>query len=143
MRKSIVDLWLADERPAVDGLFRADGSAWAVEVDGPRLSWFDVGGPFDLEGFLAEDPEWLTSADPHPQGFTELPDRSGYVCCGDGAHGSEGFFARLDKDKNLVWLVSLLDSNPFEKAEAHGSLATFTNNLGNSVTIDLTNPHFA
>jgi hypothetical protein len=113
-----------------------------VEVDGPRLSWFDVGGPFDLEGFLAEDSEWLTSADPHPRGFAELPDGAGYVCCGDGAHGSEGFFARLDKDKNLVWLVSLLDSNPFEKAEVHGTLATFTNNLGNSVVIDLTDPHF-
>ncbi|MCX4763329.1 hypothetical protein OG562_20615 [Streptomyces sp. NBC_01275] len=139
----IVELWLAQERPAVDGLFRADGSARVVEVDGPELSWFDVAEPFDLDALLADDPECLTRADIHPQGLAELPDGSGYMCCGDGSLGSEGFFARLDQDENLVWVVSLLESNPFERAEVHGSLATFTNNLGNSLTIDLTNPDFA
>ncbi|MFD3587963.1 hypothetical protein [Streptomyces sp. NPDC058683] len=143
MSKGIIDLWLANKRPAVDGLFRADGSAWAVEVDGPELSWFDVGEPLDLDELLAKDPERLTWADVHPQGLAELSDGSGYVCCGDGSLGSEGFFARLDQDKNLAWLVSLLDSNPFEGAGVHGSLATFTNNLGNSLSIDLTNPYFA
>lgn len=141
VRISIIDLWLANERPAVDGWFQADGSAWTVEVDGPQLSWFNVGEPLDLDGLLAEHPESLTGADTHPQGLAELPDGSGYVCCGDGSLGSEGFFARLDQNRGLVWLVSLLDSNPFQRAEVHGSLATFTNNLGNSLTIDLTKPH--
>ncbi|MFJ5901449.1 hypothetical protein ACIQFZ_40180 [Streptomyces sp. NPDC093064] len=143
MSKGIIDLWLAHERPAVDGLFRADGSAWTVETDGPELSWFDVGEPLNLDALLAEDPEWLTGADIHPQGLAELSDGAGYVCCGDGSLGSEGFFARLDQDKNLVWVVSLLDSNPFERAEVHGSQAAFTNNLGNCLTIDLTNSYFA
>lgn len=42
-----------------------------------------------------------------------------------------------------MWIVALTDSNPFEKAEVRGSLATFTNNLGNSVTVDLDHPDFA
>ncbi|MEV7977042.1 hypothetical protein [Streptomyces sp. NPDC086519] len=142
MGKGIIDLWLANERPAVDGVFRADGSAWAVDVDGPELSWFDIGEPLDLDELLMEDRERLTRADVHPQGLAQLPDGAGYVCCGDGSLGSEGFFARLDQYKGLVWLVSLLNSNPFEQADVHGSLATFTNNLGNSLTIDLTNPYF-
>jgi hypothetical protein len=41
-----------------------------------------------------------------------------------------------------VWVVSLGESNPFERATVVGSLATFTNNLGNSITIDLTDPDF-
>jgi hypothetical protein len=138
----IAELWLANERPAWDGLYRADGSARDAEVDSAALSWFRLGPPIDLDALLAEDPEWLTSADPHPQSIAELPDGSGYVCCGDGAHGSEGFFARLDADRNLVWVVSLGESNPFERATVVGSLATFTNNLGNSITIDLTDPDF-
>ncbi|MFC5801325.1 hypothetical protein [Streptomyces formicae] len=39
-------------------------------------------------------------------------------------------------------MVSLGESNPFERAVVRGSSATFTNNLGNSLTIDLTDPHF-
>lgn len=56
--------------------------------------------------------------------------------------GVRGFFARLDQGRNLVWVVSLGESNPFERAVVRGSSATFTNNLGNSLTIDLTDPHF-
>jgi hypothetical protein len=57
--------------------------------------------------------------------------------------GSEGFIARLDKDRNLMWIVALTDSNPFEKAEVRGLLATFTNNPDNSVTVNLDHPDFA
>jgi hypothetical protein len=141
--KGITELWRAGEAPAWDGLFRADGSARAVEVDSAALSWFELGAPLNFETWLAENPETLTSIDIHPQGLAEIPDGSGYVCCGDGSHGSEGFFARLDRDKNPVWVVSLGDSNPFVRATVEGSMATFTNNLGNSITVDLADPDFA
>jgi hypothetical protein len=137
----IVELWLAGEAPARDGLYRADGSARAVEIDGAKLSWFDLGAPLDLDALLADVPDDVTEIDVSAE--AELADGSGYVCCGDGAHGSEGFFARLDRDRNLVWLVSLRDSNPFLHTAVDGSLATFTNNLGNSVTVDLTDADFA
>ena len=108
---------------------------------GARLDRFDLGPPLDLDALLDEDPDNLTHADIHPGADVPLSDGSGYVCGGDGAHGS-GFFARLDTHRNLVWIVTLSDSNPFETAQVRGSLATFTNNLGNSVTIDLDLPDY-
>ncbi|MFE4752556.1 hypothetical protein ACFRIB_20150 [Streptomyces mirabilis] len=138
----ITDLWRAGVAPARDGLYRADGSSRDVEVDGARLSWFDLGAPLDLDALLAEDPDNVTEIDIHPQGFAELPDGSGRVCCGEGAHGSEGFFARLDPGEHLVWIVSLRHSNPFERVTVDGTRAIFTNNLGNTVTVDLASPEF-
>jgi hypothetical protein len=131
----IVELWRAGVAPAVDGLYRADGSARAVRVDGPELSRFELGKSLDLERLLAVDPECLTEIDISAE--AELPENAGYVCCGDGAHGSDGFFARLGPGKNLVWLVSLTSSNPFIQVAVDGWLATFTNNLGSSLAVDL------
>lgn len=139
----IVELWLAGEVPGWDGMYRADGSARVAGVDGVALSWFGLGPPLDLDALLRAEPDRVTSADIHPRGLAELPDGSGYVCCGDGAHGSEGFFARLDADRGLMWVVALGDSNPFERVMLVGPLATFTNNLGNSLTVDLTAADFA
>ncbi|MFD3455852.1 hypothetical protein ACFWVC_27200 [Streptomyces sp. NPDC058691] len=139
----ITELWLAGEVPARDGLYRADGTAFDAHIDGPRLSAFRIGEPFDLAALLAGSPGLVTSADPHPRGTAELPDGTGYVCCGDGSLGSEGFFARLDSDGDLMWVVVLGQSNPFVLAQAEGPHATFTNNLGHALTVDLTAPVFA
>lgn len=139
----ITELWPAGEVPAHDGLYRADGTALDVDIDGPRLAAFRIGEPFDVAALLAGDPGLITSAGPHPRGTAELPDGTGYVCCGDGSDGSAGFFARLDSDGNLVWVVALADSGPFVLAGAGGAHATFTNNLGRALTVDLTAPAFA
>lgn len=138
----IVELWAAGDVPDWDGLYRADGSARAVGVASAALSRFDLGGPLDLEELLRGDPGGVTPYDIHPDCVAELPDGSGFVCGGDGAHGSEGFFARLDADRNLVWVVSMADSNPFEKVEVDGMTARFFNNLGHSIAVDLTTPDF-
>lgn len=144
MTTKIVQLWAEGLAPGWDGLYRADGSARAVELSGgARLDGFELGPPLDLDAMLDEEADNLTHVDILRGADVPLPDGSGYVCGGDGAHGSEGFFARLDKDRNLMWIVALTDSNPFEKAEVRGSLATFTNNWGNSVTVDLDHPDFA
>jgi hypothetical protein len=141
---TIVQLWAKGLVPAWDALYRADGSARTVDMGGgAKLDWFDLGPPLDLDGLLNEDPDNLTHVDIHRCADIPIPDASGYLCGGDGAHGSQGFFARLDKDRNLVWIVALTDSNPFEKAQVHGRLATFTNNHGNSVTVDLDRPDYA
>jgi hypothetical protein len=144
MATRIVQLWAEGLAPGWDGLYRADGSARALRLaGGARLDGFDLGLPLDLEALLAQDPDNVTSVDIARGVDVALPDGFGYVCGGEGSHGSEGFFARLDKDRNLMWIVMLTDSNPFEKAEVRGRLATFTNNLGNSVTVDLDHPEFA
>ncbi|MEV4759344.1 hypothetical protein AB0J86_30205 [Micromonospora sp. NPDC049559] len=144
MPSRIVQLWAEGLAPGRDGLYRADGSARAVELSGgARLDGFELGPPLALDAMLGEDPDNVTQIDILRGADVPVPDGSGYVCGGDGAHGSEGFFARLDKDRNLMWIVTLTDSNPFEKAEVRGSTATFTNNLGNAVTVDLDHPDFA
>lgn len=135
---SIAELWAAGTAPGWDGLYRADGTARGIEVDGARLSWFDLGSPLDLNALLAKDPYWLAEIDITTE--VELPDGSGRLCAGDGAHGSQGFFARLTPERKLMWLVSLSDSNPFTHVTVDGTSAKFTNNLGNSLTVDLTAP---
>lgn len=139
----IAELWQTYQAPGWDGLYRRDGSAREAEVDGPGLAWLDLGARFDVDALLERDPENVSSVDPDPRTLVELPDGSGYVCGGASDVGSEGFFARLDRHRQLVWLVFLSDSNPFERTTVEGSLATFTNNLGNAITIDLDDPDFA
>ncbi|MEV7403096.1 hypothetical protein AB0N93_22230 [Streptomyces sp. NPDC091267] len=138
----ITDLWTAGKAPSRSGLYRADGSARTIETDGPALSRFALGPPLDLDALLAESPLSVTEIDIHPQCFVALPDRSGFICGGDGALGSDGFFARLDAGRSPLWVASMCDSNPFEKAELRGWVACFTNNLGNSVVVDLLNADF-
>ncbi|MEV0457906.1 hypothetical protein [Catellatospora methionotrophica] len=137
----IVELWSAGTVPACNGLYRADGTAWAVETDGPQLSQLVFGPPLDLAALLANDPEAVTVIDRFAE--AELVDGSGYVCCGDGALGSDGFFARLDQGRSLVWVVSLTDSNPFGRIMVDGSAVRFVNNLGNCVVVDLMQQEYA
>ncbi|MFE7842465.1 hypothetical protein ACFU53_42330 [Streptomyces sp. NPDC057474] len=52
-------------------------------------------------------------------------------------------FARLDADKNLVPIVSLRNSHPFEHVTVDRTAVAFTDDLGNSITLDLASPDFA
>jgi hypothetical protein len=136
----IAEIWSAGCAPAVDGLYQFDGSARAVSVGGAGLPWFDLGAPIDLDAMMIEDPENLMEIDVCAQ--SELPNGIGYLCCGEGALGSQGFFAKLGVANDLRWIVSLRASNPFEHLVIHGTSASFFNNLGNSITIDLQDPNF-
>ncbi|AEV87161.1 hypothetical protein ACWT_6144 [Actinoplanes sp. SE50] len=135
----IADMWQQGEVPAFSGLYRADGTARAIEVDGAALSRFEVGEPFNPAERLAVDPDAVAEVDESAR--TAVPD--GYIISGEGAHGSEGFFARLDAAGQLVWVLFLRNGNPFYEIVADGSRATFINNLGNAITIDLTDPLYA
>ncbi|MFJ4668453.1 hypothetical protein [Kitasatospora purpeofusca] len=138
----ITELWRAGTAPTLNGLYRADGSARAADVGGPDLPRFELGAPIDLEVLLAADPE-NDVVDVDIAAEAELPDGSGSVCCGYGDLGADGFFARLDGERNLRWIVMLLNSNPFVRVSVEGTVVTFVNNLDNSVTVDLTDPDFA
>jgi hypothetical protein len=135
-----MELWRSGLLPATDGLYRADGSARSVDVDGPKLSWLDLGAPLNLDALLAADPEDVFEFDVCAEAV--VPDGSGYVCCGDGAMGADGFFARLDPRRDLVWVVTSTKTNPFMRVSVEGSLATFTNNVDSSVTVDLAGPDY-
>lgn len=136
----IVELWSIGSIPAVDGLYRSDGSARVVEVDDARLTWFRLGRPLDVSDLLASDPDNVIEIDLCAE--VEIPNGRGFLCCGEGALGSYGFFARLGADRALTWVVALTRSNPFMQITMKGSRACFINNLGNSVIIDLEDPDF-
>lgn len=131
----IIDLWERGTAPAIDGLYRADGSAYSVDLDGPGLSRFELGLPIDLDVLLVSDPEDVIEIDVSTE--VTLLDGSGFLCCGEGALGSEGFFARLDQVRGLVWVFSSRKSNPFYRIDLNAQYATFVNNHGNSVMVDL------
>ncbi|WP_327674214.1 hypothetical protein [Kitasatospora sp. NBC_00458] len=135
----ILDLWQSGEVPVHSGLFRADGSGRDADSDDSYLTYFTLGEPFDADALLDDDPEWTTSADVYAE--AELPDGAGHLLSGGGSHGSDGFFARLDADRNLVWVVHLF-CNELVRIDVDWPRATFTNNCDNSLTIDLTAPDF-
>jgi hypothetical protein len=137
----IVDMWRRGEVPGYSGLYRADDTARAIEIDGAALDTFRVGEPFDLADWLAADPDEVAEIDESAR--APLPDGGGQVCCGEGAYGNEGFFARLDAEGELVWVVYLRDGNPFYEIAVDGTRVTFTNNLGRGVTVDLIDELYA
>jgi hypothetical protein len=136
----MASLWLQGCVPAATGMYGADGTARVVEVDGASLSFFRLGAQFDLRSLVASDPTEVAEVDESTR--MELLRGLGYVCCGEGAHGSEGYFARIDQSDNLVWVVFMRNSNPFERIEFSGSKVKIINNLGNFVLLDLADPVF-
>jgi hypothetical protein len=129
----ISDLWRDGRLPIEDGVFFADGRSYAVDVVGSALQ---VVEPVDLAEILAEDPDWLTSIDITSE--TAAP--GGFVCAGEGSHGSEGFFARLTADKELVWVCYLSESNPFTKLTVIDHSLTAVSTSGVTITVDLDTP---
>ena len=134
----IAALLRARTAPDADGLFRAAGPSYRVSVDGPELRRFEIGRPFDHDDWDA-DPDALFEIDPAAR--LPLPG-GGSVCYGEGPLGADGFFARADSAGAVLWVVMLTRANPFVSGQLDGPAATFTNNLGHSLTIDLTDPHF-
>ena len=96
--------------------------------------------PFSLEKFLARHPDMVTSIDVTLEKL--LPPGVGYLCCGEGSYGSEGFFGQLDQHRNLVWVVYLEASNPFVGVSMSNTSATFMSSAGASITVDLRAPEF-
>lgn len=91
---------------------------------------------WDLTEFMAEEPDWLTSID--ITGETRIP--GGYVCAGEGSYGSEGFFARLNEDRSLVWVCYLSGSNPFDELLVEAPTLTAKSTSGLSITVSLDAP---
>jgi hypothetical protein len=104
-------LWLADTLAIKDGLYRADGVAYGVQIDASIEGGLKIQAKFSAKEFLSRHPDMVTSIDTTREVL--LPHGEGYLCCGEGSHGSEGFFGRLGPHKDLAWVVYLEDSNPF------------------------------
>jgi len=90
----------------------------------------------DLAEVLAEDTEQLTSIDI----TREIPAPTGFICAGEGSHGSEGFFARLDEHRRLVWVCYLSESNPFDRLAVADNALTASSTSGVVITVNLDEP---
>lgn len=131
---------MADNLPIKDGLYRADGAVYGVQADASVEGGLNILAQFSLEEFLSRHPGMVTSIDTTLE--KPLPRGLGYVCCGEGSYGSEGFFGRLDQHRNLIWVVYLENSNPFIDASVSNTNATFTSSSGVSITVNLGSPEF-
>jgi hypothetical protein len=129
----VAALWRNGLLPGADGLYYVDGGARTL-----RLGVVEVGADFDVAARLAAEPDSVTSL--CIMFRAELSD--GSLVGGECAWGSEGFFARLNENRELVWVAYFEDSNPFVGVAVAGSSATFTTNLGLPVTVDLDSAAF-
>ena len=118
-------------------LYRAGrlGCEVKVRFDAEGSGELVFGAEFDVDGRLAVTPDWTSTVLSIVQ--SPLPGVSGSLVCGECAHGSEGYFARLDSHSRLLWVVYQTESNPFVQARVDGSVAVFTNNLDQTVAVDL------
>lgn len=122
----ISTLWLSGELPIRDGLYRATGESFDVRVDPDSTRGYEVLGDFSLEEFRRDEPDEVTKIDI----ARKVPVSGGFVCCGEGSFGSEGFFAYLDDDEVLVWVIYLEESNPFVELESDGDWVKFRSTAG-------------
>ncbi|MFJ1756581.1 hypothetical protein [Kitasatospora sp. NPDC088134] len=137
---ALARLWSREQLPIRDGLYTAAGGAFDVEVDPRAPGGLRVLDGFDVEEFLREDPEWITSLTTTAE--VELPAGAGYLCCGEGSHGSEGFFARLSPDHDLLWAVYLEESNPFVDLTVTGDRAVIRSTADVTIVLDLRSESF-
>lgn len=133
----IVTLWQEGRLPIEDALHLATGRSYAVDLAPGMPNGLVLVEEFDLGQVLAEDPDWVTAID--VQSPTPLPS-GGSLARGEGAHGSEGFIARLDTTRQLIWVIYLSESNPFEMVAVDGTLGTFTSTSGVTITLDIDDP---
>jgi hypothetical protein len=138
LMRTITELWNDETLPIHDGLYRADDASCAVRLNSEALGGLEFGESFDVAALLGGDPEWVTSVDITHD--VALPSGEGYLCCGEGSFGSEGFFARLDAARGLRWVVYLERSNPFHAITVDGDRATFRSTSGIDVTVPVDMP---
>jgi hypothetical protein len=127
---NIIELWQNEKLPIKDGLYFADGRSFLLDTMASSYNLKSMVrlSQFDLDAFLRADPECLTSIMVTKKVL--LGQQEGYLCCGEGAHGSEGFFARLDQTEKLIWVVYFQESNPFVDIKTSDDHVIFETNIG-------------
>ncbi|WP_406512476.1 hypothetical protein OG851_21685 [Streptomyces sp. NBC_00161] len=134
---AIERLWADFELPIRDALHFADGHSCNVDLDSDAPGGLRVLAPFDLDEILESDPSWVSSVD----GLTAVDLGSrGLLWGGEGSYGSEGFIARLTVDRALIWAIFFTESNPFDRIQLSGDVATFSSTSGFEITVDIDDP---
>lgn len=125
--------WEAETCPIVNAIFFADGRVVQLEVEDAsspsRSAHISPSASTSFETLSADDAvQWtyLTSL-----GECENTTRGLAVVFGEGGFGGDGFVALLDQaTKQLMWLVFLDCSNPFQHAAFDDDAIVATTNTG-------------
>lgn len=134
---AIERLWEDFQLPIRDALHFADGGSYDVDLDSDEPSGLRVLAPFGLDEILEIDPSWVSSVD----GLAAVDLGSkGLLWGGEGSYGSEGFIARLTVDRALIWAMFFTESNPFDRIQLSGNVATFSSTSGFEITVDIDDP---
>ncbi|BFP53534.1 hypothetical protein SCMC78_33410 [Streptomyces sp. CMC78] len=130
-------LWEDFQLPIRDALHFADGDSCDVALDSGVPSGLRVLSPFDLAEILESDPSWVSSVD----GLVAVDLGSrGLLWGGEGSYGSEGFIARLTGERTLIWAIFFSESNPFDRIQLAGNVATFSSTSGLEIAVDIDDP---
>ncbi|WP_406191209.1 hypothetical protein OH733_16980 [Streptomyces griseus] len=130
-------LWEDFQLPIRDALHFADGDSCDVALDSGVPSGLRVLSPFDLAEILESDPSWVSSVDGRVA--VDLGSR-GLLWGGEGSYGSEGFIARLTGERTLIWAIFFSESNPFDRIQLAGNVATFSSTSGLEIAVDIDDP---
>ncbi|MGW7328582.1 hypothetical protein ACWGIU_08250 [Streptomyces sp. NPDC054840] len=134
---AIERLWEDFQLPIRDALHFADGGSYDVDLDSDEPGGLRVLAPFGLDEILESDPSWVSSVD----GLAAVDLGSkGLLWGGEGSYGSEGFIARLTVDRALIWAIFFTESNPFDRIQLSGNVATFSSTSGFEITVDIDDP---
>ncbi|MFE2942015.1 hypothetical protein ACFXKG_23630 [Streptomyces sp. NPDC059255] len=133
----IESLWEDFELPIKNALHYADGHSYDVALDRAAPRGFVVLVPFDLREVLESDPSWVSSVD--GLAAVDLGEK-GLLWGGEGSYGSEGFIARLTVDRALMWAMFFMESNPFDRIQLSGKVATFSSTSGFEIAVDIDDP---
>ncbi|MFE9804127.1 hypothetical protein ACFYP6_35710 [Streptomyces goshikiensis] len=130
-------LWEDFQLPVRDALYFADGRSCEVDLVSGVPSGVRVLAPFDLDEMLESDPSWVSSVDELVA--ADLGSK-GLLWGGEGSYGSEGFIARLTVDRALIWAMFFTESNPFDRIQLSGNVATFSSTSGFKIMVDIDEP---
>lgn len=125
---TISTLWANRNLPIRDGLYYADGRSYELTQDASAPLGIEIGPAFDLDSFLRAEPDWVTSIDVLKS--VQINEAEGYLHCGEGSYGSEGFIAKTDGAGGLLWAVYMEYSNPFHEIKIVENLAIFRSTSG-------------
>ena len=138
MTKTLAELWHSGQLPIRDGLYTHSGVVYLLQRNDTTPAGIEILDTSDIDSILSADPDWLTSVDVTRE--MEIEAAAGRLLAGEGSHGSEGFFARVDKNNNPLWVIYLEESNPFVDISSSENEATFHSSSGISITVDINHP---
>lgn len=133
----ILELWKHQKLPIKNGIYFRDEKSYIIKLKSSED--FHISGiyEFDLQTFYSSDPEWVTHIDITKE---ERLQQGGYFCSGEGASGAEGFFARLNSERDLLWVVYLEESNPFCNFTFKSNIAIVESTSGLKIELDINDP---